>query len=108
MIKLTPAHRLSIYLGHADSHRHNPLGPEIVRRARAAGLAGATLLKGIEGFGHSMIIHNRSSWWIVDRTPAILYVVDTPERIEAFLPMLADVADQCLISVDDVNVVEFS
>jgi PII-like signaling protein len=55
-----------------------------------------------------MIIHNRSSWWIVDRTPAILYVVDTPERIEAFLPMLADVADQCLISVDDVNVVEFS
>jgi PII-like signaling protein len=98
------AFRLSIYLGNADVDHHRPLSAEILFRARRAGLSGATTLHGIEGYGHSGKIHDTPKWAIADRTPITVHIVDTAERIRAFLPHLDDLAGKCLIVVDEVQV----
>lgn len=97
------AFRLSIYLGNADIDHHHPVGPEILFRAHRAGLAGATTLHGIEGYGHSGKVHDTPTWTVVDRTPVTVHIVDSAERIRAFLPRLDDLAGKCLIVVDEVH-----
>lgn len=99
--------RLSVYLGNADIQHHRSVSWEIIRRADRAGLSGATTLQGIEGFGHSAKIHDRPVWTLVDRTPMTVHIVDTEDRIRAFLPQLADFADTCLVVFDRVDVVTF-
>lgn len=100
------ATRLSIYVGNADTFRHHTVSAEIQHRAHRAGLAGATTLQGVQGFGHSHTIHATPRWSLTDRTPITVHIVDTPERINAFLPQLADLADRCLIVRDEVDVLQ--
>ncbi|MDQ6848756.1 MAG: DUF190 domain-containing protein [Actinomycetota bacterium] len=96
--------RLSIYLSNADIEHHKPLSAQILHRAHHAGLRGATTLHGVEGFGHSGRIHDAAKWTIVNRGPLTVHLVDTPERIRAFLPQLDDLAGKCLIVCDEVQV----
>lgn len=96
--------RLSIYLGNADIEHHRPLSGQILHRAHRAGLRGATTLHGIEGYGHSGKIHDTPRWTVVDRAPITVHIIDTPERIRAFLPQLDDLAGHCLIVCDEVQV----
>jgi PII-like signaling protein len=103
MRELTPAVRLSLYLGHADIDHHRAVSAEILFRAHRAGLAGSSTLHGIEGYGHSGKIHDTPKWAIVDRTPITIHIIDTAERIAAFLPQLDDLAGKCLIVVDQVQ-----
>jgi PII-like signaling protein len=81
------------------------LAGEIVHRAHRAGLAGATTVQGIQGFGRERAIHSAPRWRIVDRTPVMLQIIDTAERLRAFLPELDDLADDVLIVCDAVDVV---
>lgn len=104
MSTLNRACRLSIYLGNADTHQHRALSGEILHRAHKAGLAGATTLQGVEGYGHSSTIHMSPRWSLRDRTPVTVHLIYTPEGIQAFLPQLDDLADQCLIVCDEVQV----
>lgn len=96
--------RLSIYFGNSDTHEHRALSGQILRRAHRAGLAGATTLQGVEGYGHSSTIHRTPRWGLRDRSPVTVHIVDAPAAIARFLPMLEDLADQCLIVVDEVDV----
>jgi PII-like signaling protein len=98
--------RLSIYFGNADTHHHRAVSGEILNRAHRAGLAGVTTLQGLVGFGHTGTLHTRRRWGLTDRTPVTVHIVDTPERIRAFLPQLDDLADQCLIVCDRVDVLD--
>jgi PII-like signaling protein len=98
-----PAYRLSIYLGNADTHRHRALSGEILRRAHGAGLAGATTLQGIVGFGHTGTMHATPRWGLIDRTPITVHIVDSPQNIARFLPELDDLADQCVVVCDRVD-----
>jgi len=102
-VSLVRACRLSIYVGNADTHKHRALSGEILHRAHRAGLAGATTLQGIQGFGHSSTMHRTPRWGITDRSPVTVHLIDTPERIRAFLPQLADLADRCVIVCDEVQ-----
>jgi uncharacterized protein len=104
MAELRPACRLSIYFGNADLHKHKALSGEILNRAHRAGLAGVTTLQGVQGFGHHGTVRSPPRWSAVDRTPITVHIIDTPERIRSFLPQLADLADQCLIVCDTVEV----
>lgn len=99
--------RLTVYLGYADIHRHRSVSAEILSRAHRAGLQGVTTLHGIEGFGHSRTIHDPPKWSVVERTPMTVHIIDTEQQIREFLPRLADLADQCLIVIDPVQVVSF-
>jgi PII-like signaling protein len=97
--------RLTVIVGESDRCGHRPLYTEIVHRARAAGLAGATVLRGIEGFGASQQIHTSRLLSLSEDLPVSIVVVDVEERITAFLPEVEALVSEGLILVDDVRVV---
>jgi PII-like signaling protein len=105
-MKLEGHHRrLTIFIGESDRHGHTPLATEIVQRAHAAGIAGATVLRGIEGYGASNHVHTTRILSLSNDLPMVVVIVDAAERIEAFLPQLDELISEGLVIVDDVEVV---
>ncbi|MGY5124531.1 DUF190 domain-containing protein [Streptomyces nigrescens] len=84
----TPALRLTVLVGEQDAWHHKPLYAEIVHRAREAGLAGASVFRGIEGFGATSLIHTQRLLSLSEELPVAIVVVDTEERVRSFLPQL--------------------
>lgn len=99
--------RLTVYIGEADRHGHTPLATEIVQRAHAAGLAGATVFRGVEGFGASNHIHTTRILTLSNDLPMAIVIVDTPESIAAFLPQLEELVTEGLVTLEDVEVVRY-
>jgi PII-like signaling protein len=97
--------RLTIFVGETDQHNHRPLYTEIVERAHEAGLAGATVLRGIEGFGASSHIHTTRILRLSEDLPVVIVIVDTTERIDAFLPELDDLISEGLVVREEIDVV---
>lgn len=97
--------RLTIHIGEHDRHGHTPLHTEIVQRARAAGLAGATVLHGVEGFGASSVIHTSRLLTMSEDLPMVVIVVDTADRIDAFLPLLDELIGQGMVVRERVDVI---
>jgi PII-like signaling protein len=102
-----PAQRLTIVVGESDVVGHRPVYAEIVHRAHAAGLAGAAVFRGIEGYGASRQIHTNRLLSLSEDMPVSVVVVDTPDRIEAFLPEVEELVTEGLVMVDDVRVVRY-
>jgi uncharacterized protein len=102
-----PARRLSIFVGESDQYRHGPLYHEIVARAMKAGLAGASVFRGIEGFGASSRIHTTRILSLSEDLPLVIIIVDTAEKIEAFLPQLDALIAEGLVIIDDVDVIKY-
>lgn len=94
--------RLTIYLSNADTHHHRAMSAEILHRAHKAGIAGATTLQGVEGYGHSTTIHATPKWRLTDHSPVTIHLIDESAALDRFVPLLADMADRCLIIRDDV------
>jgi PII-like signaling protein len=103
-----PARRLTIFIGEADRWHHHSLSTEIVHRARAAGLAGASVFRGIEGFGASSHIHTTRLLSLSEDLPIAVVIVDDAERIAAFLPQLDELVTEGLVILDDVEVVRYT
>jgi PII-like signaling protein len=100
-----PARRLTVYIGEEDSWNHRPLYTEIVHRAHASGLSGASVLRGIEGFGASSSrIHTSRILSLSEDLPILVVIVDTPEKIDAFLPQVEEIVTEGLVTLDDVEV----
>jgi hypothetical protein len=99
-----PAQRLTVFVGESDRHRHHSLVAEIVHRAQAAGLAGCSVFRGIEGFGASRKLHTAHLLSLSEDLPVAIVVVDDAERIQAFLPTLDELVTEGLVLVDDVTV----
>jgi PII-like signaling protein len=102
-----PAKRLSVFVGESDRHHRKPLYVEIVHRAHAAGLAGATVLRGIEGFGASNHVHTTRLLSLTEDLPVVVVVVDAAERIERFARELDELITEGLVVIDDVEVVRY-
>ena len=100
--------RLTVYIGEDATWHHKPLYTEIVHRAHAAGLAGASVFRGIEGFGASSRIHTTRLLSLSEDLPVAIVVVDTEERVRAFLPQLDEVVDQGLVTLEECEVVHVS
>ncbi|MFJ2814840.1 DUF190 domain-containing protein [Streptomyces sp. NPDC091279] len=106
MTSLTgPALRLTVYIGENDTWHRKPLYTEIVHRAHAAGLAGASVFRGVEGFGASSLIHTSRLLSLSEDLPVAIVVVDTEERVRAFLPQLDALVDGGLVTLDACEVV---
>lgn len=102
-----PACRLTAIVGESDQYRHHPVYTEIVHRAHRAGLAGATVLRGVEGYGKNNHIHTSRILSLSDDLPVAVVIVDAEERIRNFLPQLDDVVQGGLVMIDEVEVVRY-
>jgi PII-like signaling protein len=100
-----PALRLTVIVGESDTVGHRPVYTEIVHRAHAAGLIGASVFRGIEGFGATGLVHTNRLLDLAEDLPVSVVIVDTAERIEAFLPQLEELVGDGLILLEDVRVV---
>ncbi|MFR9754001.1 DUF190 domain-containing protein [Nocardia sp. 004] len=108
MTRLTgPALRLTVFIGESDTWRRKPLYSEIVHRANRAGLAGASVLRGIEGFGASSRIHTTRLLSLSEDLPIAVVIVDAADRIRAFLPQLDELVTEGLVILDEVEVIRY-
>jgi len=98
---------LRIFLGESDEYNHRPLYKAIVLRARELRMAGATLLRGRMGFGRSNHLHNASILRLSFDLPMVLEIVDTPEKIEAFLPELKKMMHNGLITTERAQIIRY-
>ena len=98
------ARRITIFIGESDRYRHKPLYTEIVHRAHLHGLAGASVFRGIEGFGAASRIHTSRLLSLSEDLPIAIIIVDTVERTEDFLDEVAELVTGGLVMVDDVHV----
>ena len=78
------AKRLRIYISSTDKFEHSPLYEVIVYSARKHGLTGATVLKGIMGYGASSEIYSNKLWEISEKIPLVVEIIDDPEKIDSF------------------------
>lgn len=99
--------RLTIFVGESDHFGHTPLATEILQRAHRAGLAGASVFRGVEGYGASHHIHTIRILSLSDDLPMAIIIVDTDEKIRSFLPQLDELITEGLVILDDVEVVTY-
>ncbi len=97
-------HLLRIFIGESDKHGNMPLYEWIVREARGHGLAGATVLRGLEGFGAHSRVHTAKILQLSEDLPIIVEIVDTIDKIEAFLPLIDGAIGEGLATLERVQI----
>jgi PII-like signaling protein len=95
---------LRIFVGESDRHEGKPLYEWLVLRAREAGLAGATVLRGIEGFGAHSRLHTAKILRLSEDLPIVVEIVDSRERIEAFMPAVDGAMAEGLATLERIEV----
>jgi len=98
---------LRIFLGEDDRHEHQPLYEAIILEAREEGLAGATLLRGPVGFGHRSHLHTTKILRLSQDLPLVIEIVDSKEKIDAFLPLLDGMMTGGLVTMEEVKVLHY-
>jgi len=98
---------LRIFVGESDRHGHRPLYESIVLQAREAGLAGATVLRGVMGFGKHSILHTAKILRLSEDMPMIIEIVDSLDNIEKFLPALDELIKDGLVTIEKVRVIHY-
>jgi PII-like signaling protein len=96
-----------IFLGESDTWHHQPLYRALVERLRQEGYAGATVLRGIEGFGARSVLHTSRILDLSSDLPIVVEVVDTEERIQALLPILDEMLGSALVTLEKVRVLRY-
>ena len=100
------AKMLRIHFGEDDKWHGKPLYEAIVTRCRELDIAGASVFRGIEGYGASTLIHKRHLLWSSDR-PIMVSVIDTEEKIKNLLPALDEMVGEGLIAMSEVEVIRY-
>jgi uncharacterized protein len=98
---------LRIFIGESDTWHGKPLYEAIVERVRAEGLAGATVLRGIEGFGADSRLHTSRILRLSEDLPVVIEIVDTEDRIDRVLPMLDEMVGEGMITVERVHIIAY-
>ncbi|MCP3980945.1 MAG: DUF190 domain-containing protein [bacterium] len=97
-------HLLRIFVGENDRHEDRPLYEWIVGQARDQGLAGATVLRGVEGFGAHSRLHTAKVLRLSSELPMVIEIVDTREKIERFLPTIDAAIGEGLATLEEVEI----
>jgi PII-like signaling protein len=98
---------LRVFIGESDHHEGKPLYQALVERVRAEGLAGATVLRGIEGFGASSHLHTSRILRLSQDLPIVVEIVDTTEQIERILPIVDEMVRDGMVTVERVEVLTY-
>src|SRR5258707_7284590 len=98
---------LRIFIGESDGYEHGPLYEAIVLKAREAHLAGATVLRGPMGFGKSSRLHTAKILRLSMNLPMVIEIVDSEEKIRAFLPTLDGMIGGGLVTMEKVQVIDY-
>ena len=98
---------LRIFVGESDRCGHRPLYEAIVLKAREAGLAGATVLRGVMGFGRNSILHTAKILRLSEDLPMVIEIVDSLEIVKAFMPQLDEMIKDGLVTLEEVKVVQY-
>jgi uncharacterized protein len=98
---------LRIFFGEADRYDGTPLHEAVVLKAREMQMAGATVLRGPMGFGHSSRLHTAKILRLSEDLPLVIEIVDTEEKIDAFLPVLDAMMGSGLVTLEKVKVLRY-
>jgi len=98
---------LRIFVGESDKHGHHPLYEAIVLKAREAGLAGATVSRGVMGFGKRSVLHTAKILRLSEDLPMIIEIADSLEKIEQFLPTLNEMIGDGLVTMERVRIIHY-
>jgi PII-like signaling protein len=98
---------LRIFIGESDTLHGRSLYEVIVEKARERGMAGATVLRGVLGFGAHSRLHTAKILRLSEDLPMVIEIVDRPDRIEAFLPELDAMITEGLVTLEKVNVITY-
>ncbi|GEM86905.1 DUF190 domain-containing protein [Meiothermus granaticius] len=96
-----------VFIGEFDQWQGRPLFEAIVMEAKKAGLAGATVFKGFMGFGGHSLIHTAKILQLSEDLPILVEIVDTEEKIQAFLPTLDAMIQEGLVTLEKVEVIRY-
>jgi PII-like signaling protein len=98
---------LRIFIGESDKHGRKPLYQAIVEMLREEGMAGATVLRGVEGFGANSHLHTARILRLSEDLPIVIEVADTAERIESIMPKLDEMVTDGMVTLERVEVVTY-
>jgi uncharacterized protein len=98
---------LRIFIGESDKHGHHPLYEAIVLKARETGLAGATVTRGVMGFGKHSVLHTAKILRLSEDLPMIVEIAEGLEKIEHFLPILDEMITDGLVTLERVRVIQY-
>ena len=107
----TPTALLRIFVSSTDQLNQDLLFESIVISAKNEGIAGATVLKGILGYGASSVIHSNKFWEVTDKLPVVIELIDEEEKIRHFYetirPQLEAMRNGCLVTIENISVLLF-
>jgi uncharacterized protein len=98
---------LRLFIGESDTWHGKPLYQAIVERVRREGLAGATVLRGIEGFGADSHLHTSRILRLSEDLPVVIEIVDTPEQIDRVVPILDEMVGEGMLTLERVQIVSY-
>ncbi|WP_319466592.1 DUF190 domain-containing protein [uncultured Pseudodesulfovibrio sp.] len=104
---LEKAERIRIYIGEDDKHKGRPLADVIVEQSRKLGLAGATVFRGMSGFGANSRIHTNKILRLSEDMPIVVEIVEHPERLEVLLETLDGMLKEGMITKEPVDVIAY-
>ncbi len=104
---LEKAERIRIYIGEDDKHKSRPMADVIVEEARKLGLAGATVFRGLSGFGANSRIHTTKILRLSEDLPVVVEIVDHPDKVEPLLEMLDEMITEGMVTREPVNVIVY-
>ena len=98
---------LRLFIGESDTWHGKALYQAIVERVRREGLAGATVLRGIEGFGADSRLHTSRILRLSEDLPIVIQIVDTPEQIDRVVPILDEMVGEGMLTLERVRIVSY-
>ena len=98
---------LRLFIGESDTWHGKPLYQAIVERVRREGLAGATVLRGIEGFGADSHLHTSRILRLSEDLPVVIEIVDTPEQIDRVVPILDEMVGEGMLTLERVQIISY-
>ena len=98
---------LRIFIGESDRWHGQPLYEAIVLKAREMGIAGATMLRGLMGFGAASRIHTAKILRLSEDLPIIIEIVDSADKIDLFLPLIDEMVGEGLVTLERVRILQY-